>query len=276
MSAIVEIVHGIPGLTPATLYLRELGSSTVANGAGDALAEVDGEPGTYRAAVDEPLTGTHKARMVDGSGNVLYTGVVDMEDDDAVHTVGELADLPIRTRASHDQVSGLAVTLGGIVTGIAGIAAAVWSFATRRLTEPVAGGDQGSNSGALTRYRGTTWTIDLSGLGDITDRTALYFTVRRDRAAADADSLIQIEETAGLLVASGAEADPDDGAIEVLDEEHGNVRIRVSAAVTREFSESTNWYDIKRINQAGDADLPARPAPFDIAEEVTRTVDVPA
>jgi len=88
----VEIIHGITGLT-ATLKLYARGSDTIVNGAGDTLTEQTNRKGVYRATVTESLTGLHEAYMVDGSGNVLYTGYVRLQDTTDVHTVSDLSHL---------------------------------------------------------------------------------------------------------------------------------------------------------------------------------------
>jgi hypothetical protein len=90
MSAIVEIIHGVAGLTGATLKLFARGVDTLVNGSGDTLVEQTNRQGVYRATVDEPLTGLHEAYMVDGSGIVLYAGVIDLRATVGVQTVAEL------------------------------------------------------------------------------------------------------------------------------------------------------------------------------------------
>jgi len=90
----VEIIHGITGLT-LTLKLYARGVDTLANGAGDSMTEQTNRKGTYRATVDEALSGTYEAYAVDGSGNVLYTGLVDLEDTTSVYTVDDTSDTSI-------------------------------------------------------------------------------------------------------------------------------------------------------------------------------------
>ncbi len=86
----VEIIHGVSGLS-GTLKLYPRGSDSIANGAGDAFTEQTNRKGVYRATVDEALTGLHEAYLVDGGGNVLFAGVIDLVDSTAVQTVAELA-----------------------------------------------------------------------------------------------------------------------------------------------------------------------------------------
>lgn len=86
----VEIIHGVSGLS-GRLMLYPRGSDAVANGLGDAVTEQTHRKGVYRATVDEALTGLYEAYLVDGGGNVLYAGVIELVDSTTVQTVGELA-----------------------------------------------------------------------------------------------------------------------------------------------------------------------------------------
>jgi hypothetical protein len=90
MSAIVEIIHGVAGISGAILNLFARGVDSIANGSGDTLVEQTNRQGVYRATVEEPLTGLHEAYMVDGSGHVLYAGVIDLRESVGVQTVAEL------------------------------------------------------------------------------------------------------------------------------------------------------------------------------------------
>lgn len=276
MSAIVEIVHGIPGLTPATLYLRELGSSDVANGAGDALAEVDGEPGTYRAAVDEPLTGTHKARMVDGSGNVLYTGVVDMEDDDAVHTVGELADLPIRTRSKQTDVETLLARLSEVRAAKLDEVSTLTQADVRSalLTMGVASVTAAISGNTIELYRGDSYTIPFQNLGDLTSRTNLWFTAKAKASDTDAAALVQIAETGDLLVLNGSATLPTGATASIVvdDEAAGTGRILVSAAAMAVLAPvSDGRWDLQWRAASGDVATPGR-GTFKVLADITRRV----
>lgn len=87
----VEVIVGIVGLTGCTLKLYPRGSDSIANGAGDALTAQTNRTWVYRATVDEAISGLHEAVVVDGSNNVLFVGVIDLEDTTAVQTVAELA-----------------------------------------------------------------------------------------------------------------------------------------------------------------------------------------
>lgn len=128
----------------------------------------------------------------------------------------------------------------------------VWAYTVRTLTgvagvltvvSPVA------SSGAISIRRGDTVLIVLTGLGNISARTKLYFTVKDNLQASDAESIIQIEETAGLLVLNGASAaTSSDGSIVVNDAVEGNITVTLKAALTNVLAIQSGWrYDAQIV-----------------------------
>lgn len=87
------------------------------------------------------------------------------------------------------------------------------------------------SNGNITETRGTTWTISLT-VGDISARTALYFTVKQKRDDADGLAVVQVEETDGLLRFNGASAAAGNGTITVTDAATGALTITVAVAAT--------------------------------------------
>lgn len=85
MACTVEYWHPTTGAT-LTLNLYAVGSSTVVNTGGDTLTE-DGSTRRYTAAVAEALAGVYKARVVNGSGVVLYDGLVKVADDAGTYQI---------------------------------------------------------------------------------------------------------------------------------------------------------------------------------------------
>lgn len=83
--------------------------------------------------------------------------------------------------------------------------------------------------------RGDTWEQPLTGLGDLTGRTKLWFTAKRSPAHADVDAVIQIEESVGLIRLNGAAAISGDGDIDVTDEAGGSVTVILAAAAAKEL-----------------------------------------
>jgi hypothetical protein len=82
---------------------------------------------------------------------------------------------------------------------------------------------------ALTLRRGETLAIPLTGLGNLTGRTKLYFTLKGQDKDTDAQAVIQIEETAGLLRLNGAAATAGQGSLTVTDVTGGAATVGLTA-----------------------------------------------
>lgn len=79
---------------------------------------------------------------------------------------------------------------------------------------------------------GDSWSLGLQGLGDISDRTKLWFSINR-QGKPDSAAAVFIEETAGLIYANGSTvSDASKGSIVVTDETAGNVTVGVAAEIT--------------------------------------------
>jgi hypothetical protein len=85
----VEVLVGVDGQTGLTLTLFSLGSDTPANGAGDPLTEQTNRHGTYRAIIDEALSGVFEAYVLDADGDVFFYGFLYLQDDTQVWTVAD-------------------------------------------------------------------------------------------------------------------------------------------------------------------------------------------
>lgn len=70
----------------------------------------------------------------------------------------------------------------------------------------------------LSKRAGDTWVLTFTGLGVLTGRSKLYFSLKDDVAKADAAALVQIEETAGLQTLNGASSTAGNGTIVVTNQ----------------------------------------------------------
>lgn len=166
----VEIIHGATGLT-GTLKLYARGSDTLANptGGGDTLTAQTNRPWVYRATVDEALTGLYEAVMVDGSGNVLFTGVIDLEDTTSVQTVAELSHT-ITNSAAGTGARTVTITVNDGTTALESAAVRMTKGSESYVLTTNASGqctfnlDDGMWTVAVTRsgyqYAGTTLVVD--------------------------------------------------------------------------------------------------------------------
>lgn len=102
--------------------------------------------------------------------------------------------------------------------------------------------------------RSTDASVEVYGVGDLTGRSKLYFTVKYMKekdSATDAQAVIQIEETAGLLyINQNAAETPANGSITVTDALAGTMTIELSAEETDKLLPNERYvYDIKMDNE---------------------------
>jgi hypothetical protein len=183
--------------------------------------------------------------------------------------------------ATLDEIKGMGwtnETLRAIYDEIDGLedltAADIWTYVDRTLTDI---GDSGiasestveslraiirQYSGIVLRHtssndvymqRSADFEWEFYGLGDLTGRESLYFTVKLMKekdSATDAQSIIQIEETEGLLYIDQGEAGaPANGAITVTDEIAGNITVTLDAEETDKLTPNLSYrFDVKKDN----------------------------
>lgn len=111
-----------------------------------------------------------------------------------------------------------------------------------------------TDGGNLTIHRGDTFTAQLSGLGDISTRSKLWFTVKRKPVDPDSQSIIQMEETAQLIYLNAeSAATAAHGTITVDDEGEGSMTIALDEAATAALEPRTGLlFDIQLLTSGGD------------------------
>jgi hypothetical protein len=228
------------------------------------LTDADAAP-TYRIYEDETatpiLTGT-MAKLDDGNTVGFYTESI------ACTAANGFEDGKTYTVYIEATVDG---NTGGIAYGFKAMTP-VWSASARTLTQTAAQVTAIVTGDDITVMRGDTITIALTGLGDISDRTKLWFTVKQFLNQADSDSIIQIEETAGLIYLNGAAAaTPTDGSITVNNAVLGNVTIVVKAASFALVTSPANLkYDVQMLSVSGVTTMTN--GHFHVVDDVTRAV----
>lgn len=128
----------------------------------------------------------------------------------------------------------------------------VWTQSTRTLTQSAASIVAAVAGTTITLLRGDTATIALTGLGNITARTKLWFTVKRNAAEADSAAIIQVTEAGGLITLNGAAGTAGDGSIAINDATLGNITITLKAAATAQLK-ATNALisDVQMLTTGG-------------------------
>jgi len=85
----------------------------------------------------------------------------------------------------------------------------------------------------LSIWRGDTLRLRITGLGNITSRSDLYFTFKKYSGDTDAQAQIQVSESGGLLyIDGGAATTAANGYITVLSESRGVLEVAVAAEET--------------------------------------------
>lgn len=106
------------------------------------------------------------------------------------------------------------------------------------------------NAGQLQVRRGDTYSVTLEGLGNISDRTELWFTAKTTEqkdAATETDeaAIVQVAETTGLVTANGEALTPDKASITVTNEVTGTIDIVLDEEVTFRFPIENLHFDVQ-------------------------------
>jgi hypothetical protein len=134
----------------------------------------------------------------------------------------------------------------------------VWGNTIRTLTQSAAAVVAAVSGSDITILRGDSWSATLTGLGDISARTKLWFTVKNRSDHTDSEAIVQIEETAGLVYLNGAAGTPAAGDITVNDEVTGSITITLTAAATAALTvRSGLLYDVQMLTASGVTTLTA-------------------
>lgn len=139
------------------------------------------------------------------------------------------------------------------LTSFGTLIADIWTYITRTLTQTAAAIAAAVAGSDISITRGDTVTIALTGIGNISARTKLWFTVKRSRADDDDESIIQVEETSGLVYLNAAAAvTATDASLTVTDAATGAVTIVLKPALTAALTTySRLHYDIQMLTATG-------------------------
>jgi len=202
-------------LTDIDLYLTSVNRATgvdavVWDGSQNPTFEVD-NTGVYGRIL---ATGDLDAYNYVGGG--LYTGAVVLDNDWVVGSTG-------RVEASAAEVAN------------ALLAHSVIASALRHATD-------------LTLYRGDTWSQVITGMGDLTAATDIWFGIKEDPDDSDNEAVVLISETIGLERINGAAAGvPANGSITVLDAAAGILQVDLDEAETAKLVPDKRFWDCQKL-----------------------------
>lgn len=188
------------------------------------------------------------AQTLDATDAIVDSILVDTGTD----IPASIAALP--TDADVETAAGAAITSAALATG-AEIAALndldaedVWTYPDRRMTMTVVVDNGTVTNNNITIHRGDTFIQPFSGLGSLAGCVSLDFMLKSKKSDADEAALIHIVYGSGLLTLNGEEAETaDNGSITIVDEDAGNIVVRMEAAEVAELAPGTGYYDIQVI-----------------------------
>ncbi len=121
----------------------------------------------------------------------------------------------------------------------------------------------------ITVRAGDTWSIPITGLGNISGVTKLWFAVNK-LGAEDADAQLFVEKTAGLVTLNGAEAEDSSlGSLTVDDASLGSITIEIDESVTDLDPQNIHW-SLKKL--IGGVATTLATGPFKIAKSGIKAI----
>lgn len=125
---------------------------------------------------------------------------------------------------------------------------------------------------AITITRGDTISITITGLGNLEDRTGLWFTVKANPSKeTDLQARIQMTEIDGLVRLNGkAATDPTDGGVVVDDEANGDITVTLTAEASAALASAASWHWDVQVAQPGPGVWTPRTGAFVVTADVTR------
>lgn len=237
------------GLT-LSLELYPLTSDTASDT--QSATEATNCKGLYSISVIDLATATYYARAKLADGTTVGIGVLEHTDATGTERV------KIDSAATNVSTS---------------VATDVWSAASRTLTQSAASLATISAGTTLTMQRGDTLSIALTGLGNISTRSKLWFSVKETTSDDDSEAQLVIEETDGLVyVAGAAPTASQTGSITVTNATTGAATIGVSAAASASLALiSKGKWDVQMLTSAGSVQTMAYGTAI-VTKDVTRAV----
>lgn len=134
-----------------------------------------------------------------------------------------------------------------------------------------------SSGTTITVYRGTTWSVSITGLGNLSAYNTIYFSVKRNLDEGDNRAVLRVRNVAaGLERFNSSAPTASNGTITVDNATAGNITITIQEAETQNAPLGNFLYDIKGIDDDGSVVELSSGGTFTIAGDVTRAITSPA
>lgn len=141
------------------------------------------------------------------------------------------------------RITGAGADQQNLVYLVRDVPAEVWANTARTLTMTSAEVEAVLVGDLITIHRGDTLVIPFAGLGSIAGRSKLWFTMKTSLSHEDSQSIIQVEEGAGLLYINGAAAGtPANGTITVNDEDNGDFDVILDEVEAAKLTRKEGMY----------------------------------
>lgn len=195
------------------------------------------------------------------SGDVT---AIKVKTDQMVFTVANKVDATAEATVDEGAIA------EAVIDGMGDLVADIWSYSPRTLTQAAVIPEQLSTAEAITRRRGDTWEIALTGLALDSPRE-VWFTMKRGYGYPDADATLQVVASNGLARVNGVAVDDGSAAGLTVSEDGETLTISVAAAITAQLATGQFVYDVQ-WQDASDAIYTASIGTFTVSSDVTRAI----
>lgn len=167
-----------------------------------------------------------------------------------------------------------ATALSCLDAAISGVDDAVWGASSRTLTQAASTIASTYNAGEITAHRGDTLSAAITGLGDLTGYTKIWFTVKKATGDNDTDSIIQIDldsDSSGMLYLNGDTYADTAGAISIDSTTAGNITVTVQPDATALLNVCKGYpFDVQMLTASAVTTMGT--GTFNVTGDVTRAV----